>query len=282
MELDKQQYESLVEDVKVLLKRSARGKPPKVSLSRETADLLESITAESVRTKQHPLEEQHIFVAQTSDEPVAADIISPTSAGAGGESGPQTGDSLSAIIQEISTCEKCPLARTRKNTVPGEGNPRAELVFVGEAPGASEDEQGRPFVGRAGKLLTDIITKGMKMNREDVFICNVLKCRPPENRTPNPEEVMHCEPYLLQQLDVIRPKVICALGTVAAQTLLKTTAPLYKLRGIWHNYHGIPFRVTYHPAYLLRNPADKAKTWEDIQEVLRCLRGEVIPDIDRQ
>lgn len=184
-------------------------------------------------------------------------------------------DSLMRIADEIRKCEKCPLSQTRTHTVPGEGNAHAELVFVGEAPGVSEDRMGRPFVGRAGQLLTDIIVKGMKMKREDVFICNVLKCRPPNNRTPNPEEVGHCEPYLLRQLSVIQPKVICALGAVAAQTLLKTTSPIKHLRGHWHNYHNIPFRVTYHPAYLLRNAADKKKTWEDIQEIMRFLAGEI-------
>jgi len=158
--------------------------------------------------------------------------------------------------------------------VAGEGNPEAALVFVGEAPGASEDRQGRPFVGRAGQLLTDIISNGMKMHRDDVFICNVLKCRPPENRNPNPEEIMHCEPYLLRQLDLIRPRVICALGAVAAHTLLKTDTAIGRLRGQWHAYHGIPLRVTYHPAYLLRNPADKVKAWEDIKEIMRFLNAQ--------
>ena len=186
---------------------------------------------------------------------------------------------LQTVAAEVAVCTKCALSETRNNTVPGEGNMNAELVFVGEAPGANEDRTGHPFVGRAGNLLTDIIVKGMKMEREDVFICNVLKCRPPENRTPNPEEVFQCEPYLLRQLDAIQPKVICALGATAAQTLLKTNEPIKKLRGVWHNYHGIPFRVTYHPAYLLRNPPDKKKTWEDIQEILRVLSGEVTPEI---
>ncbi|MGC8846547.1 MAG: uracil-DNA glycosylase, partial [Candidatus Hydrogenedens sp.] len=168
----------------------------------------------------------------------------------------------------------------RTNTVFGDGNPNAELVFVGEAPGAEEDRQGLPFVGRAGQLLTDIIVKGMKMRREDVYICNVLKCRPPNNRDPNPMEVMNCEPYLIRQLELIRPKVVCALGRISAQTLLKTDATLNELRGKWHNYHGIPMRVTYHPAYLLRNPADKKKAWIDIQEVMKLLKGEITVTFD--
>jgi len=182
---------------------------------------------------------------------------------------------LDEINKEVQQCTKCPLYEGRTHTVFGAGNPCAELVFVGEAPGAEEDRQGLPFVGRAGQLLTDIIVKGMKMQREDVYICNVLKCRPPGNRDPNPMEVFHCEPYLIKQLQIIKPKVVCALGRIAAQTLLKTDASLNTLRGKWHNYHGIPLRVTYHPAYLLRNPADKKNTWIDIKEVMKLLKDEI-------
>jgi DNA polymerase len=184
------------------------------------------------------------------------------------------GDAAGALAEVqavVRGCTRCPLSETRTNTVFGSGNPRAEVVFIGEAPGADEDRQGLPFVGRAGELLTNMIVKGMKIPRENVYICNVLKCRPPGNREPNPEEVYHCEPYLLQQLDILRPKVLVALGGVAAHTLLKNTTPVGLLRGIWHDYHGIPLRVTYHPAYLLRYPADKGKAWEDIQEVMKRL-----------
>ncbi|GEM_PF-325066 len=187
---------------------------------------------------------------------------------------------LDLIREEVCQCKKCPISEERTHTVFGTGNPQAELVFVGEAPGGEEDRQGLPFVGRAGQLLTDIIVKGMKMCREDVYICNVLKCRPPGNRDPNPNEVINCEPYLIRQLKLIKPKVICALGRISAQTLLKTDAPLNELRGKWHNYHGIPLRVTYHPAYLLRNPADKKKTWIDIQEVMKLLKGEITITFD--
>lgn len=187
---------------------------------------------------------------------------------------------LDLINQEVVKCKKCPIHQDRTNTVFGSGNPHAELVFVGEAPGAEEDRQGLPFVGRAGQLLTDIIVKGMKMRREDVYICNVLKCRPPNNRDPNPMEVINCEPYLIRQLELICPKVVCALGRISAQTLLKTDAPLNELRGKWHNYHGIPLRVTYHPAYLLRNPADKKKAWIDIQEIMKLLNGEITITFD--
>lgn len=181
---------------------------------------------------------------------------------------------LASLAEEVSQCTKCGLASTRTQTVFGDGNPATELVFVGEAPGFHEDKQGRPFVGSAGQLLTDIIVKGMKMDRNNVYICNVLKCRPPENRDPNPDEIEQCEPYLVRQLEILKPRVICALGGHAAKTLLKTTESTGTLRGKWHFYHGIPVRVTYHPAYLLRNPDDKRKTWEDVQHVMRLLSGE--------
>ncbi len=185
------------------------------------------------------------------------------------------GTDLAALAQVVAACEQCGLCKTRTQTVFGVGNPQAELVFVGEAPGAEEDRRGEPFVGRAGQLLTDIIEKGMKMSREDVYICNVLKCRPPENRDPNPEEVMHCEPYLIRQLELIQPKVIVALGRIAAQTLLKTDKSMARLRGEWHQYQGIPLRATYHPSYLLRKPEDKRLAWDDIKEVMKFLSGEV-------
>jgi DNA polymerase len=186
---------------------------------------------------------------------------------------------LDGLAEEVSGCTQCGLSATRTQTVFGDGSPTADLVFVGEAPGADEDREGIPFVGRAGQLLTKIIEDGMKIPRREVYICNVLKCRPPGNRDPNPEEVQYCEPYLIQQLKFIQPKVICALGRHAAQTLLRSTESTGKLRGQWHSYHGIPLRVTYHPAYLLRSPGEKRKTWEDIQEVMKVLNGEVTPDI---
>ncbi|HNY85260.1 MAG TPA: uracil-DNA glycosylase [Candidatus Hydrogenedentes bacterium] len=232
-------YAEAVEDVRRLAQKAARGTPPKVRLSRHTARLLEGVSA-------------------TPAPPRAAAVCGPP-------------DGLERIADEVRGCTACPLHATRHHTVPGEGNPNADLVFVGEAPGADEDAQGRPFVGRAGQLLTDIIEKGMKIPRGSVFICNVLKCRPPDNRTPNPEEVACCEPFLIRQLDLLRPKVICALGGTAAQTLLKTAATVGSLRGVWHTYHGIPLRVTYHPAYLLRSPGEKAKAWLDIQEVMKRL-----------
>ena len=174
---------------------------------------------------------------------------------------------------EIGDCRRCKLCQGRTQIVFGTGNPRAELVFVGEAPGRDEDLKGEPFVGRAGQLLTEIITKGMKLRREDVYIANVVKCRPPENRNPEPDEIAACEPFLVKQLELIKPRIIVALGTFAAQTLLKIKTPISRLRGVWHTYHGIKVMPTLHPAYLLRNPNDKRLVWQDIQAVLRELEG---------
>jgi len=184
---------------------------------------------------------------------------------------------LDALERELSECMNCVLGGKRTHLVFGAGSPNAKLVFVGEAPGRDEDLQGKPFVGRAGKLLTDIIVKGMKLRREDVYICNVLKCRPPDNRNPLPAEIEACEPFLVRQLEIIQPRVICAMGTFAAQTLLKTNETIGRLRGKWHFYHGIPLRATYHPAYLLRSPAEKRKTWMDVLEVLKVYHGELNP-----
>jgi DNA polymerase len=172
--------------------------------------------------------------------------------------------SLEELAEQIRVCTKCRLYATATNAVPGEGDPNAELVCVGEAPGANEDASGRPFVGQAGQLLTKILA-AINLRREDVFICNVLKHRPPGNRNPMPDEVAACSPYLVQQLEAIRPKVIVAFGTFAAQTLLNTKLPIGKLRGSVHRYYGVPLIVTYHPAALLRNPAWKRPTWEDVQ-----------------
>ncbi len=173
---------------------------------------------------------------------------------------------LEELKNELLTCHKCPLGKTRTNLVFGVGDPDARLMFAGEAPGRDEDMQGEPFVGRAGQLLTKII-EAIGMKRSDVYIANVLKCRPPDNRNPLPEEIVLCMPYLIKQIEIIQPKVLCALGTFAAQTLLNTKAPVGTLRGKFHDYKGIPMMVTYHPAYLLRNPNDKVKVWEDMKKV---------------
>jgi len=179
-------------------------------------------------------------------------------------------DTLDEIASVVAKCKRCPLYATALNPVPGEGNPDADLVCVGEAPGANEDQTGRPFVGAAGQLLTKILG-AIKLAREDVFIANVLKHRPPNNRNPKPDEVEACSPYLVRQLELIRPKVILAFGTFAAQTLLDTKLSIGKLRGQVHRYYGIPLVVTYHPAALLRNPAWKRPTWEDVQLARRIL-----------
>jgi DNA polymerase len=175
---------------------------------------------------------------------------------------------LAALAEEVAGCTACKLHTARTHTVPGEGHPRPAIAFVGEGPGADEDRTGRPFVGRAGRLLDDIITKGMGRRREDVFIGNVVKCRPPGNRTPEPDECHACGRFLERQLEILAPRVICALGATAARHLLDTDLPMGRLRGGSFAWRGIPVIPTYHPAYLLRNPAAKRPTWEDIQRVM--------------
>ena len=184
-----------------------------------------------------------------------------------------TAKSLAELNDRICDCRKCPLGETRNRFVFGVGNPEADVVLVGEAPGAEEDKQGEPFVGRAGKLL-DKILEAVHFTRDDVFICNILKCRPPNNRDPLPSEVEQCEPYLHKQLELLQPKVMLALGRIAAQTLLRTNSSLTKLRAETHSYQGIPLIVTYHPAALLRNPNWKRPTWEDVQK-FRALYDEL-------
>ena len=173
---------------------------------------------------------------------------------------------LDSFCQSICQCQKCPLGSTRKNFVFGVGNPQADIVFVGEAPGQQEDLKGEPFVGRAGKLLDNILA-AVSLSRDDIYICNVLKCRPPQNRDPLPSEVDQCEPYLKAQLALINPKLIVALGRVAACTILKTKEPLKNLRKQTFQYEGIDLMVTYHPAALLRNANFKQPTWEDFQMI---------------
>lgn len=174
--------------------------------------------------------------------------------------------SLSELDTAICECQKCSLGATRIKFVFGVGSPHAEVVLIGEAPGADEDAQGEPFVGRAGQLLNKIL-EAIHFKREEVYICNILKCRPPENRDPLPEEVERCEPYLWKQLELINPKIILCLGRISAQVLLKTTDSLTKLRESVHDYRGIPLMVTYHPAALLRNPNWKRPVWEDVQKL---------------
>ncbi len=175
---------------------------------------------------------------------------------------------LAEVREELGECTRCKLHRHRTQIVFGVGNPKASLVFVGEAPGADEDAQGEPFVGLAGQLLTKII-QAMGMQLEDVYICNIIKCRPPNNRTPETEEILSCQPFLVKQLPAIRPKFICALGGPAAQTLLRTKEAISRLRGKFYDFHGIPLLPTYHPAFLLRNPHEKKTVWEDMKLLLR-------------
>jgi DNA polymerase len=179
-------------------------------------------------------------------------------------------NSLDDVRSAVAKCTRCALYATALNHVPGEGSHNADFMVVGEAPGQTEDETGKPFVGRAGQLLTQILA-AIKLSRDEVFICNVLKHRPPGNRNPEPHEVVACSPYLIRQIELIRPKIILALGTFSAQTLLDTKTPIGKLRGQVHEYHGVPVVVTYHPAALLRNPAWKKLTWEDVQLARRIL-----------
>jgi DNA polymerase len=179
-------------------------------------------------------------------------------------------DTLERIRRDIGDCTRCRLHKGRTNIVFGVGNPKAELVFIGEGPGHDEDAQGEPFVGRAGKLLTQMI-EAMGLHRGDVYICNVVKCRPPENRLPERDEITTCSPFLARQLAVIQPKVVCCLGACAAQTLLETNQGISRFRGEWFDYRGAKLIATYHPAYLLRNPNAKGEVWKDLQKVMAVL-----------
>ena len=184
--------------------------------------------------------------------------------------------SLEELRTFIGECTRCKLCSGRTHLVFGVGNPSAQLMFVGEGPGADEDLRGEPFVGRAGQLLTDIIERGMGLRRAEVYICNVVKCRPPNNRNPEADEVLACEPFLMRQIELVRPRVIVGLGTFAVQSLLRVKTPISRLRGAWQELHGIRLMPTFHPAYLLRNPGDKRLVWADIQLVMAEL-GMPIP-----
>lgn len=231
-------------------------------------------------------------IALSRVQPVAAPIrpaarreseappLSPAAAIAGGVVAQYPGlerlENLPALREFIGDCQRCKLAPLRTNLVFGVGNPDAELMFVGEGPGADEDARGEPFVGRAGQLLTDIIERGMGLTRNQVYICNVIKCRPPENRNPEADEVASCEPFLFRQIELVQPKVIVGLGTFAVQALLKVKTPISKLRGKWQEVRGVRMMPTFHPAYLLRNPAEKRLVWADIQDVMKEL-GRPLP-----
>jgi DNA polymerase len=196
---------------------------------------------------------------------------------------PKKHETLEQIRKDLGDCQRCKLGATRKNLVFGVGNPKARLVFVGEGPGADEDAQGEPFVGDAGKMLNRIIA-AMELKREDVYICNVVKCRPPQNRPPETDEISTCMPFLLRQLASVAPEAIVALGTSAAQALLQTKVPISKLRGKFHDFHDIPLMPTYHPSYLLRTGGNSDSfwsVWDDMTQVLRLLKLPV-PDKSRK
>jgi uracil-DNA glycosylase len=184
--------------------------------------------------------------------------------------GPAGQETLAAIRADLGDCTRCPLCRSRTHIVFGEGSPTAQLVFVGEGPGSDEDRSGHPFVGAAGQLLTKIIG-AMNLSREAVYIGNIVKCRPPGNRNPEPDEIRQCLPFLKRQLAAIRPRVVCALGSVAARTLLETDTSISRLRGQFHEAMGIPVMPTFHPAYLLRNPEKKRAVWNDVQQIMKML-----------
>lgn len=178
---------------------------------------------------------------------------------------------LEELRTVLGDCQRCKLAKCRTNIVFGIGNPRARLMFVGEGPGEDEDRQGEPFVGKAGELLDSIITNGMGLSRGDVYIANVVKCRPPNNRNPEPDEIVACEPFLLRQVEIVQPEVIVSLGNFATQALLRDRTAISRRRGRWHEVNGRPLMPTFHPAYLLRNPSDKRLVWEDIKLVMERL-----------
>lgn len=235
---------------------SSAPSPREIASSQPVSDWRSALGAPQAAKLPPPEPAAGITVAGTNDELFDTEIMRH--------------GSLESIAKAVKACTRCPLYKTATNGVPGEGDPKARLVCVGEAPGANEDETGRPFVGQAGGLLTKILA-AVNLSREEVFITNVVKHRPPGNRNPAPNEIEACSPYLVRQLELIKPKVIVAFGTFAAQTLLNTKTPIGKLRGEVHRYHGIPLVVTYHPAALLRNPSWKRPTWEDVKLARRIL-----------
>jgi DNA polymerase len=210
--------------------------------------------------------------AGKGEAPAAAPQPRPIAASSLFDTIPAAAEDLETIRADLGECQRCKLHRTRTHIVFGMGDANAELMFVGEAPGADEDEQGLPFVGRAGQLLTKII-QAIDMRREQVYICNILKCRPPDNRNPESDEIAACQPFLFRQIGAVRPRVICALGTFGAQTLLRTKEPISKLRGRFIEFQGTKLMATFHPAYLLRNPNEKRKVWEDVQKIRDYLRS---------
>jgi uracil-DNA glycosylase family 4 len=255
---------------------------PRLTLRRETPAFRAAGDAASAASLAMPAEQARIPMPspnaagplEPAPKPGATD--NPAVAGTAAElfyryAGLEKTKDLDELRAFIGDCTRCKLAPMRTNLVFGVGNPSADLMFVGEAPGADEDARGEPFVGRAGQLLTDIIERGMGLKRSDVYICNVIKCRPPGNRNPENDEVAACESFLFRQIDLVKPRAIVGLGTFAVQALLKVKTPISKLRGNWHEVHGVKLMPTFHPAYLLRNPGDKRLVWADIQMVMKEL-----------
>jgi uracil-DNA glycosylase family 4 len=230
---------------------------PEAAMLRSESSRSEKPTAEEARTErpttERPRTEQPRTEKPTTEQPT-----------------PETALSLPEIRSAIGDCTRCKLCKGRTNIVFGVGDPRAKLMFVGEGPGRDEDEQGEPFVGAAGQLLNKMI-EAMGLARSDVYIANVVKCRPPNNRDPEPDEVAACEPFLKQQIAAVQPQVIVALGRYAAQTLLRDSTPVTRMRGKWREYESTPLMPTYHPAYLLRNPGEKRPVWQDLQTVMARL-----------
>lgn len=252
--------------------RKSRYQPPTEVVERRVPSRSEPLAPAPSMKPNRPAPDTRVLAPNTgapntgAPNRAAAPTSQPTRTAPPGERLP----ALQVVKQEVEACRLCAeLARTRTQTVFGVGNPAARLCFLGEAPGADEDRKGEPFVGRAGQLLTDMIEKGMGLARADVYILNVLKCRPPGNRTPFPDEVANCRGFFERQLEIIAPEFLCCLGAVAAQNLLETTQPIGRLRGRMHHYRGIKVIATYHPAYLLRNPAAKKDTWEDLKMLMR-------------
>lgn len=240
--------------------------PPRAILMGKSRPLPHPATRPENITAPHPTLEAPPILA--IDQPTPR--VAPPSAA----SPAAAQDSLERIAADLAGCTRCKLCATRKTIVIGEGNPQARLAFVGEGPGEQEDLEGRPFVGKAGQLL-DRMIQAIGLQREEVYIANVVKCRPPGNRDPEPDEITACGPFLLRQLETIRPQVVVALGRFAAQTLLQTETPISRLRGSFHPYRGAKLMPTFHPSYLLRNPASKRDAWLDLQQVARELGLEI-------
>src|SRR5436309_6361298 len=265
--------------IRLFYRDRGAGAAPKIERRLETPDLAHLSTADLQRemTLPKPAGRPALQKAAPVVTPVSPKVPSlPVAAGPSLFEAMDriADDTLPRVREDLGECTRCKLHSTRHKIVFGDGNPKAELVFVGEGPGADEDAQGLPFVGRAGKLLTQMI-EAMGLQRKDVYICNVVKCRPPENRPPEEDEVSTCSPFLFRQIDVIAPKVIVCLGAVAAKTLLHTNRGISQFRGEWLEFRGRKLLATYHPAYLLRNPPAKSEVWKDLQKVMAVLGLEV-------